>query len=163
TQSIYYAANVAAAAAGANTVTATVTAPAAYPDVRIAEYSGGASASPVGGTEAAQGNGAVSDSGAVTTSNAHDLQVGGNVVPTATSTSQVALTWTASTDDVGVTGYLVERCQGSGCTTFGQVAAPADTATSYSDTGLLASTSYSYRVRATDAAGNLSAYSNVAG
>src|SRR2546429_6677847 len=31
-----------------------------------------------------------------------------------------------------------------------------------SDTGLTASTSYSYRVRATDAANNLSAYSNTA-
>jgi hypothetical protein len=35
------------------------------------------------------------------------------------------LTWTASTDDVRVTGYLVERCQGAGCTTFAQI----DTAT----------------------------------
>ena len=40
-----------------------------------------------------------------------------------------------------------------------QVAAP--TATSFSDTGLAAGTSYSYRVRATDAAGNLSGYSAV--
>src|SRR5262249_41206970 len=36
------------------------------------------------------------------------------------------------------------------------------TTTSFGDSGLIASTSYSYRVRATDAAGNLSAYSNVA-
>src|SRR5207253_2431555 len=34
---------------------------------------------------------------------------------------------------------------------------------SYGDTGLAAATSYSYRVRAADAAGNLSGYSNVAG
>jgi chitodextrinase len=33
--------------------------------------------------------------------------------------------------------------------------------TTYNDTGLAANTSYSYRVRATDAAGNLSPYSNV--
>src|SRR5439155_19235607 len=35
-------------------------------------------------------------------------------------------------------------------------------ATTFTDTGLNASTSYSYRVRANDAAGNLSGYSNTA-
>ena len=40
TQSIYYAANIGAAAAGANIVTVTFTAAATYPDVRVAEYAG---------------------------------------------------------------------------------------------------------------------------
>src|SRR6202035_5171875 len=80
---------------------------------------------------------------------------------TAASATQINLTWTASTDNVGVTGYLIERCQGAGCATFAQIAAPG-TGTTYSDMGLTASTSYSYRVRATDAAGNLSVYSNTA-
>jgi len=79
---------------------------------------------------------------------------------TAVSTSQINLAWTAATDSVGVTGYLVERCQGSGCTAFGQVASVAGT--TYSDAGLAAATSYSYRVRATDATGNLSGFSNTA-
>jgi fibronectin type 3 domain-containing protein len=83
-----------------------------------------------------------------------------NLTATAISPSQINLGWTASTDNVGVTGYLVQRCTGSGCSSFAQIAAP--TATSYSDMGLTTSTSYSYRVRATDAAGNLSAYSNIA-
>src|SRR5262249_6376908 len=74
--------------------------------------------------------------------------------------AQINLSWGASTDNVGVTSYLVERCQGAGCTTFTQVGTP--TATTFSDTGLTAGTSYSYRVRATDAAGNLSPYTNVA-
>jgi fibronectin type 3 domain-containing protein len=79
---------------------------------------------------------------------------------TATPTgSQVALNWTASTDNVAVTSYLIERCQGSGCTAFTQIATPATN--TFTDTGLSVG-SYSYRVRATDAAGNLSAYSNVA-
>jgi chitodextrinase len=83
-----------------------------------------------------------------------------NLTATAASSSQINLSWTASSDNVGVTGYLVERCQGAGCTSFAQIA--TSTGTTYNDTGLGANTSYSYRVRATDAAGNLSPYSNVA-
>ncbi len=83
-----------------------------------------------------------------------------NLTAAAASSSQISLSWTASTDNVGVTGYLVERCQGAGCNNFAQIATP--TATTYNDTALTVSTSYSYRVRATDAAGNLSSYSNVA-
>ncbi|MFZ0636176.1 MAG: galactose oxidase-like domain-containing protein [Candidatus Acidiferrales bacterium] len=83
-----------------------------------------------------------------------------NLTATAASSTQINLTWTASTDNVGVTGYEVQRCEGAGCTNFAQIATP--TGTTYTDTGLLASTSYSYRVLATDAAGNLSAFSNTA-
>jgi chitodextrinase len=79
---------------------------------------------------------------------------------TGVSGTQINLGWTASVDNVGVTGYLIERCQGPGCNNFAQVATTA--ATTYSDTGLTNATTYSYRVRATDAAGNLSGYSNVA-
>jgi chitodextrinase len=83
-----------------------------------------------------------------------------NLTAAAVSSSQINLAWTASTDNVGVTGYRVERCQGAACNNFAQIATP--TTTTYNDMGLTASTSYSYRTRATDAAGNLSAYSNVA-
>ena len=61
---------------------------------------------------------------------------------------------------MAVTNYLMERCQGAGCTTFAQIGTTA--ATTFSNTGLTASTTYRYRVRATDAAGNLSGYSNIA-
>ena len=81
-----------------------------------------------------------------------------NLVAAAASSTEINLTWTASTDNVGVTGYKVERCQGVGCANFAQIASP--TGTTYNDTGLTPATSYSYRVRATDAAGNLSSYSN---
>ena len=57
------------------------------------------------------------------------------------------LAWSASTDNVGVTGYTVRR---NGV----QVATPATT--SYADTGLSAATTYSYTVAARDAAGNIS-------
>jgi hypothetical protein len=60
---------------------------------------------------------------------------------------------------VGVTGYLVER-QDPGSQSFVQVG--TSTGTSYNDTGLTAGSSYSYRVRATDLAQNLSEYSGVA-
>ena len=83
-----------------------------------------------------------------------------NLTATAVSTTQINLSWTASTDNVGVTGYKVERCSGAACANFVQIAAP--TGTTFNDTGLAASTSYSYRVRANDAAGNNSGYSNTA-
>src|SRR2546425_823551 len=84
----------------------------------------------------------------------------GTLTATAASGTQINLSWGAATDNVGVTGYRVERCQGAGCVNFLENAAP--TGTTYSDPGLTANTSYSYRVRATDAAGNLGPYSNVA-
>ena len=82
-----------------------------------------------------------------------------NLVAAANSPAQVDLAWNSSTDNVSVTGYLIERCVGNGCTAFAQVA--MTTVASYSDSGRLSNTSYGYRVRATDAAGNLSSYSNV--
>src|SRR5439155_1515635 len=84
-----------------------------------------------------------------------------NLAATAASTSQINLSWTASTDNVGVTGYQVEHCQGSGCTNF-SATAPVVTGTSSSDSGLSAGTTYSYQVRATDAANSRSAYSSIA-
>jgi chitodextrinase len=83
-----------------------------------------------------------------------------NLTATAASGTQINLAWTGSTDNVGVTGYQIERCQGAGCSNFAQIATV--TGTTYSNTGLTGSTSYSYRVRAADAAGNQSTYSNVA-
>ena len=80
---------------------------------------------------------------------------------TAVSVSQINLTWTASSDTSGVSSYSVERCQGAGCLSFAQIA--TSTVTTYSDSaGLLSNTTYIYRVRATDGAGNVSLYSNVA-
>ena len=79
----------------------------------------------------------------------------------AASTSQINLTWTASTDTggSGVMGYRIERCTGTGCANFTEIT--TSPVASYSDTGLAPSTSYSYRVRAYDGAGNNSGYSNI--
>ncbi|MEO3813543.1 cellulose binding domain-containing protein [Sphaerisporangium sp. B11E5] len=61
------------------------------------------------------------------------------------------LSWTASTDNVGVTGYTVYREAG---TTDVSVGTPATN--SFALTGLSASTSYTFYVVARDAAGNTS-------
>ncbi len=72
----------------------------------------------------------------------------------ATSSSQsVALAWSASTDNVGVTNYIVYR-DGLPRVTL------ASTATSWTDSALVGSTLHRYRVTARDATGNESAKSN---
>ena len=72
------------------------------------------------------------------------------LVVSGTTASSVSLKWSASTDNVGVAGYDVYR----GATKVG-----SSTSTSYTDSGLSASTAYSYTVKAKDAAGNVSAAS----
>lgn len=82
-----------------------------------------------------------------------------NLVATPLGATQMELNWMAATDNVGVTAYLLER-QSPGNAGFTQIASV--TGLNYLDSGLVGHTNYSYRVRATDAAGNLSAYSPVA-
>ncbi|MFQ6172701.1 S8 family serine peptidase [Oryzobacter sp. R7] len=64
---------------------------------------------------------------------------------TATSSSAVSLAWTDASSDE--TGFDVERCTGPGCTGFAPRTSPAAGSTSFSDTGLDASTTYGYRIR----------------
>src|SRR5215475_3523184 len=71
-------------------------------------------------------------------------------VASKTSTS-ISLTWTASADNVGVTGYRVF----DGATQVGTSAT-----TSFTVTGLAPSSTHTYTARAVDAAGNVSAASN---
>ncbi|GAB2655953.1 discoidin domain-containing protein [Kribbella swartbergensis] len=70
---------------------------------------------------------------------------------TGVTATSVALTWTASTDNVGISGYDVLR--------NGAVVA-STTTTQYNDSGLTANTSYTYTIRARDLAGNQSAPSD---
>ncbi|EFM12166.1 glycoside hydrolase family 18 [Paenibacillus curdlanolyticus YK9] len=86
---------------------------------------------------------------------------GGDVTPpsvptnlrvTATTSSSIALAWNASTDNVAVTGYDVYR----GSTLVGSTASGT---LAFTNTGLSANTSYSFTVKAKDAAGNQSAAS----
>jgi len=229
TQSLYYAKNIVAANAGANTVTVVLSSSAPLVDVRIAEYGGVDTSSPLDGVSGATGTGTTLNSGSVSTTSATDLLVAGdnmetqttaadatftqrlltdwydiledrivtslgsysagatqsdagwwimqlaafkaattngdsqapttpaNLSATAASGSQINLSWTAATDNVAVTGYLIERCQQSGCTGFIPIGTTAGAA--YTDTALSPATSYRYRLRARDAANNLSAYS----
>ena len=84
----------------------------------------------------------------------------GSLGATATSSTQINLSWGAASDSVGVTGYALEQCQGASCTSFTQIATA--TSTTFSNTGLAGGTTYRYRVRARDAANNLGAYSPTA-
>ncbi|MFD0693491.1 NPCBM/NEW2 domain-containing protein [Paenibacillus sp. GCM10027628] len=65
--------------------------------------------------------------------------------------NSVQLSWTASTDNVGVTGYDIYK---------GAALAGTSTTTSFNVSGLTAGTAYSFTVKAKDAAGNLSTASN---
>ena len=73
------------------------------------------------------------------------------VAAAAVSSSEIDLSWAASTDNVGVAGYRVYR--------GGALAATVASVTTWRDTGLSASTTYSYTVVAFDAAGNASGVS----
>src|SRR5882724_5318281 len=229
TQSIQYAKNIAAAAAGANTVKVSFTVAAKYPDIRILEYGGMDSLSPVDVTASATGTTATSSTPPAVTTNASDLlfaantvatwttgagagwtnrvitspdgdiaedrivstagsysataPLGGagpwvmqmvafkgissappapptaptNLAATAAGSSQINLSWTNTSTTQ--TGVKIERSTDN--LTFTQIAVASATAVSYSDGGLSASTTYFYRVRATNASGD-SAYSNTA-
>ncbi|WP_206641957.1 LamG-like jellyroll fold domain-containing protein [Nonomuraea polychroma] len=65
------------------------------------------------------------------------------------------LTWSASTDNVGVEGYTVHRSTTPGFTPSGANQVGSSQTTTFTDAGLAAGTYY-YRVRAFDAASNLS-------
>jgi endonuclease I/chitodextrinase len=75
-----------------------------------------------------------------------------SLIASGTTSTTTNLSWTAATDNTGVTGYDVYQ----GATFKATVAT-----TTYSVTGLAASTAYSFSVKAKDAAGNVSASSNV--
>ncbi|NWL89243.1 MULTISPECIES: fibronectin type III domain-containing protein [unclassified Paenibacillus] len=70
-----------------------------------------------------------------------------NVTVTGVTSSSVSLSWTASTDNVGVTGYDVYQ---------GANLALSVTGTSATVSGLSAATAYTFKVAAKDAAGNVS-------
>ncbi|MFH6969977.1 M4 family metallopeptidase [Flavobacterium petrolei] len=74
-----------------------------------------------------------------------------NLTAAATTSSSTNLSWTAATDNVAVTGYSIYN---------GATLVTTVTGLTYSITGLSASTTYTFTVKAKDAAGNLSVASN---
>ncbi|MGV8814827.1 MAG: fibronectin type III domain-containing protein [Gelidibacter sp.] len=99
----------------------------------------------------------VSNTANVTTLLAGDTQAPtapSNLTASGTTTTTTNLSWTASTDNVGVTGYTILRNGTSIGTTTG--------ATTFNVTGLTQGTSYAFTVTARDAAGNVSQVSNIA-
>ncbi len=81
-----------------------------------------------------------------------------NLTATAVSSSQINLSWTDNSNDE--TGFKIERKTGASGT-YSQIATVGANVTTYSDTGLTSNTTYYYRVRAYNAAGE-SGYSNEA-
>ncbi|HEU5471410.1 MAG TPA: fibronectin type III domain-containing protein [Actinophytocola sp.] len=75
----------------------------------------------------------------------------GNLTSTGATQNSVSLSWSAATDNVGVTGYDVFN---------GSTLATSVTGTSATVSGLTADTSYTFTVQARDAAGNTSPASN---
>jgi len=84
----------------------------------------------------------------------------GGLTAAAPQPTRVDLAWTAATDDRGIAQYEIERCTGPSCSSFAPLT--TTTATSFPDTGVSASTSYSYRVRARDTGNNAGPYSGTA-
>lgn len=74
------------------------------------------------------------------------------LVASGTTSTSTNLSWSGATDNVAVTGYDVYR--------GGVLIGSTTTATTFAATGLTPSTSYTFNVRAKDAAGNVSVNSN---
>jgi len=110
----------------------------------------------VSAIDAATNESSKSTQACVTTSAAVDTtapSVPGGLTATAASASQIDLSWTASTDNVAVTGYKIYR---------GGTYLKTVTGITASDTGLTASTNYCYTVSAIDGANNESSKSTQA-
>ena len=113
--------------------------------------------------DAATNTGAYSNIAVATTPAPPDTEppgAPGTLTASAVSSTQIDLFWGSASDNFGVSLYRLERCTGVGCSIFTEIATTAGL--SFQNTGLTPSTSYSYRVRAEDAATNTGPYSNVA-
>ena len=136
-------------------VIATVEPVTAYTDATVApqtsyEYT-------VRALDAAENRSAPSNTAGVTVPAAPDTQAPSapaDLAAQAVTGERVNLTWSAATDDVGVTGYEIHR--------DGELVATTGDVTSYADMAVAEHTTYAYTVRALDAAGNRSPASNTA-
>lgn len=111
--------------------------------------------SPTSGTAAVTAGSTTTKNFTLTSTDTIAPSVPEGLTATATSPSQINLSWSASTDTggAGLGGYIIFR----GGSEVGRTAS-----TSYSDNGLAANTTYTYTVKAHDNAGNVSAASSPA-
>lgn len=131
-------------------VAATAAATTTYSDTNLSPSTGYTYS--VIASDAANNNSAPANTVTATTSAAPDIQpptAPANLIAAAVSSAQVNLSWTASTDNVGVAGYDIYR---NGILLTSILAAT----TSLGDSGLTPQTSYSYYLVAKDASGNTS-------
>jgi hypothetical protein len=91
-QAIYYAKNIAAAAAGANTVTVTFNVAAPFVDIRATEYSGLDPANPLDGNASSPFTAATATSGPITTTTAQELVFGAGMTTGAFTAAGSAFT-----------------------------------------------------------------------
>lgn len=105
----------------------------------------------------AGGNSSFSNEASATTASISGLEVPGGLTASAASTTEIDLGWTdtSSSED----GFQIERRTAAG--SFSALATVGANVTSYADTGLAASTTYTYRVKAVNGEGT-SGYSNEA-
>lgn len=107
----------------------------------------------------AGGDSGYSDSASATTLAAPVLPTApSNLSAAVISRSEIDLLWTDNSTNES--GFKIERCTGSSCTNFRQIATVGAGVNAYKNTGLSRNTTYRYRVRAYNAGGN-SAYSNI--
>ena len=115
----------------------------------------------VSAVDAAGNEGTKSTAVAKTTTNVAPIDTTAPAAPTnlqvtAMSANRVDLSWTAATDNVGVTAYTISR----GGTAIARV---AGTATTFTDYTAVSTNTYTYSVTASDAAGLTSVASNSVG
>jgi fibronectin type 3 domain-containing protein len=96
----------------------------------------------------------------VQTTNVTPPTTPGNVVANAVACTKAIVTWSASTDNTGVTEYLV--WMGLSPNSLAQVAVVGGSTTSYGDNTLSAATTYYFGVQAEDKNRNISAMSAIA-
>jgi len=82
-----------------------------------------------------------------------------NLVAATMAGDRIDITWDDNADNEAA--YLIERCDGTGCSTFAEITDLAPGSTTYSDLNVLVDSIYTYRVRAINAAG-VSNFSNEA-
>ena len=82
-----------------------------------------------------------------------------SVSAVAVSDNQITVSWNPPSSPVGISSYNVDRCQGSGCTTFAFIQNIGQSP--LFNIGLSSNTTYRYQISAIDSLGQESAHSSI--